>query len=558
MFQMNATLRVWIMLFVTTKLITSAQHIGRIDTTGLYFKHHNDILIEKSKCSVNYKISVKDLITQSFELKRIKLDILSICSNFNTKQTNCNYFIDFIESNERMISNELDNIRKASRRPKRCNTIMALVYIWIKTWLSGDNMDQKVIDELQNEDIKNREMIEEQVKISNLTLEINNKIFHNMGESILGLQKLIQNTRKAMTETQYLTGLSNAINFANMILAKHSQMLHSFTKLLSGEVDANIIDIIGKKTLVQNLTAIKAKKRENGLFPYEISEGNIFNILSISNVSVRFAEYDVYISLAIPLVKSHKFKHFQIMPIPKKINNTMIIIDNVAENIIINKETNEYVLLSDLEMNNCKSVEDNLKICTTTKPILSKPSCESEALLHDSSALCKTKQFLENDFINRIADNEFIISPFSDPEINIFCSNGSTSSTTITSESRIILEPGCSLENDEFRYIVEEEIVEDIELEFNIDNVTYISIGDVLTYLIDSTNDTNFVDNTDEYFANISSQLNALLIEAQRRPDRILVSNNGMTTIITLIVFAVVCYVIVRMIPCVIKKYCLP
>lgn len=149
------------------------------------------------------------LMTHSFELKKCKINIKT-CSKIKSN-VNCNYFLRFIETNEKLVANEIQKLRTMSNRPKRFLTVITLVYVWIKQWLTDDGIDQKIVDQLQEENKKNRELTEQHLRITNTTIELQNKVYHKLKESIYLLQNEIIKIENVTTDTYYLAGLSNVI-----------------------------------------------------------------------------------------------------------------------------------------------------------------------------------------------------------------------------------------------------------------------------------------------------------------------------------------------------------
>lgn len=519
----------WLFMFI------SAETFLPLESKGSYFVDCGDVKIEKFRYAINYSIPMNALMTQSFELKRAKLTIKTICLKLNAN-VNCEYFLRFMETNEKLISTELQRIRALSNRPKRFLTMIALAYVWIKQWVSNDGLDQQVIDQLQEVDTKNRELTEQHIKISNATLEIQNRVYHKLKDSITLLQDEILQLQNTTTDSYYLAKLSNIINFATLVLVKHYQYLNSLTKLLMGEIDTNIVDLIGREILLDNLTTISHELGEGETLPFSVSNENLFNILMAGNNTVKIHQNTIFILISVPVVEKNIFKHFQILSIPMKMGDNMWTLENIAHHIFINKESNSHILLSNEDIKNCKLIDSNVKICSITNPVMKRSSCEFEALTFNVTTNCKVREMENKNYIYRVNEETFIVIPYTKIELFITCDNNLSQMQTFESDTVIKLNGGCTLENDDLKYSVYDEKTDDVSIMMTNDNESTIQIGDLLGNLVEVSNKTVFFEESEEYFKNITQQLNELFMASKERPKRIVVSHNELGLLVCIII----------------------
>lgn len=315
--------------------------------------------------------------------------------------------------------------------------------------------------------------------------------------------------------------------------------------MLTGETDANVINIIGKKTFLNNLAVISKKMGEEERLPLEIINDNLYNFLMISNTTVKFVETTVILSISIPTVGNVAYQHYQIFAIPTREKEKMWLASELAGNILLDKQNNEYMLLSNMELNSCNLMNATAKICSSTAPIYRKPSCEFEALIFKNTSNCKFEEIPKRGYIKHISGGEFIIIPFVSVEIFIVCGNGTSVARRITQESTIIIDDGCSLENDDLRYVVNGEVVENIAISEEPIDHFYSQIGDVLKTVANNYNGTNFFDDSDRMFDNISLELAKLHEFASIQPKHIVVSEDEFGGL-ALFIIAIVVLICIR------------
>lgn len=538
-------MKLTVIVLIGFALAIWAEKIKWINSYGVHFADRGKILIEKSKWNLKYDIPINNFMAESFHLKKCKVDIALLCDKLKHNK-NCVYFHKFIESNEKLMNEELRKIKTISNGPKRSLFMVAIAYFYLlKNWLSGNDMNQKIIDKLEEEDQVNRNLTLQHIQISNLTLQTQNKLFNGLKNSINLLRKQIDEARNLTMETKLEITLGNIISEANMILVKHYQILSSFTKVLTAEIDTNIINIIGRKTFLNNLMMVSKKMRGEERLPLEITDSNLFNLLLISNTTAKFIDTTIVLSIALPTVGNFEYTHYQIFAIPRKVDAKMWLAVDLAENILLNKQNREYMLPSNMELTGCQVINATTKICSLTAPIYRKPICELEMLLFNNTAYCRFEEIAKHGYIKRIDRGEFIISPFMDIEVFIICGNSTSVARRIYREAIVTIDDGCSLENDELRYVVNGETVENIFISEGPVEKFYSQINDVLKTVVHNLNGTNPLENSDQMYDNISLELAKLHEFASIQPKHIVVSEDEFNGLI-LIMIALVVLVCIR------------
>lgn len=216
--------------------------------------------------------------------------------------------------------------------------------------MSNDTADQEIIDRLQSVDKSNRQLIEENVKLANYTFNIQKQAFHKIINAIKEVRSELLTLADITNRSQYQIALSNAIHSINMILSRHYQILSIINKILRGNVDVNIIDIIGEDILISNFREIAKDLGKGESLPFEISSETLFSLLSACNLDVKISNHAISINIHLPIIQKRQMEHFQILPLPFKLESKMFTLTGLAENISINKIKNTYLLISNGDM----------------------------------------------------------------------------------------------------------------------------------------------------------------------------------------------------------------
>lgn len=257
-------------------------------------------------------------------------------------------------------------------------------------------------------------------------------------------------------------------------------------------MDTNIIDLIGKEILLNNFTNVAKGLGEGETLPFDVSDENLFNIISASNHSVRFHRSTIYLSISLPIIEKNQFKHSQVTTIPMRMGDDMWTLDKLADHILINKKSGEYMFVSDEDIKNCRVLSQKYKMCSLTSPKLKKSTCEFEAITFNVTKNCRVKRIETKSYIQRININTFIIIPFKPVEVFISCKEKNSRSQIFESDTVIELDGGSVIENEELKYSVNNEVVEDVSIVMVDMNESTIQIGDVIENLVEMSNKTVF------------------------------------------------------------------
>lgn len=514
------------------------------DPTGIRYIDRGNISFTHSIWKINYSLSLDDFMAQSEQLKKCKHKIIELCDKLNS-ENNCNYFIRFIKTNERILEYDFEKIQLKTKRSKRFLTIIALVYVWIKNWITNDNINQEIIDYLQSIDQENRDIVKDHITISNDTLNIHKRAFHKIIHAINHLHEDIRRLEKAKTSDALKINLSNTIQTATIIFLNHYQLMSTLTKILMNDKNANLLEIIDESIFKTNLLNIVKKLGENQALPANIS--NPLSILQITDVAIHVAGTDISIEIKIPIVNEDPYEYYQIIGIPYRHNDKMLLIDSLSQNIIVNRGKNEYTLISDSDLGKCKIINERLKLCQLRTFFFTDLSCEFDAFANNNTQNCKKREIPPKSYIMRLTPNSFMIIPFVKTQVMVSCADNSTTIYTVETNFQVEVQSGCSIQNEDFRYEINSEFSENITIALANQTFNNLNFNETI-YLPENNNNNNTlsIEEFDSEFRNATAKLIELYLSASKTPARIIVSNNEIG-LIMIIIIAIAVLLLVRL-----------
>lgn len=523
-----------------------------LDVKGIKFMEKNNVRQIVSKWTTRYYISMTDFMAQTAELSQCKQKIMSLCKKLKN-DSNCQYHEKFIETNERSIKHQYENIKNMAKQSKRgllTPEKRCKLCEWISNLFSS-NTDQDVVDKLHEATKENRKMENEHLDITNTTLFINKNAFHKINYRIQNLSYEIESIQNIQSIALLKIHLSNLIQISNSILFERYHLLSSLAQILNHDKTANIFDFIDADIFYRNLKNIESKLGESRAFPIPITNKTIFNIVKISDVLTTISTEHIRIEIIVPILNDNKFTHFEITPLPFQMNETMYIYETLAENILINQNNKSYALLSNHELQLCKTLQRKTLICTIQSPIFSGSSCEMDSLLHNNTKNCVSKEIPKHNYIIRYDENLFFIIPVVVTQITIECNNGFKQSILVNKIYEAKIENGCTLRNDDFEYVIGDKQMKDLAIGIS-NNFTHDMTFDFDDKIVKLYNHTILVNETDTNFANLTERLIELHRQTNKTPDRVVIPNRG-NQLITLIAISSIGYVIIK-ICCAIKR----
>lgn len=530
-------------LLIVASTITVLNSKPIHDERGIKFLERKVVKQVNSKWTIRYMISMDDFLLQTHELLQCRKKIIAICETL-PNEPNCEYYEKFIETNERSLKVEFENIKSMAGHTKRHIIIGVVNLIRCIFRMFSSNIDQEIVDDLQKTSEKNRDMYRDQVVLFNATMFMNKNAFKNIHIQIRNLTDEIELMQGIESTTSRRLHLSNIIQFSHAILNKRYQLLSSLAKVLNHEKSVSIFNFIDIDIFFHDLKSIEERLGESEAFPITVTENTLFDLIRISDVVITLTTNRLNIELDIPVLGKKQYKYFQILSLPFRLNDSMYIHESLAENIFIDFSDKTYSLISNAQLKLCKHLNKNELICQLQTAIHHLSTCETDVLIYNNTRKCKSRKIPKRDYVIRYEENMFFVVPATKIHILIECSNGSRASYFLSDVQEIQIDNGCSLLNEDFKYFVENKTVEQFTIELSNDlNFDFESdFADILNV----RNHTILIDETDADFNNITKQLTDLYQRANQTIERIIVPTNGYKGFVSLMITALIVYVIIK------------
>lgn len=513
-----------------------------LDTSdGMKFLEKHEIKHSISKWTIRYAIAIDDFMSRSIELNKCKQKILKLCERL-ADEPNCLYYEKFINTNEKHIKREFENIKSISKHSKR-SLIYALAYNWIRKLFSG-NMDQEIIDALQKIDRDTKDIVKHHITVTNSTMVINKKAFQGVNNLIKKLSNEVDLLADIQSDMLLKLHLSNVIQSSNLILLEFYHMLSCLGKIVNRDRTANILDIIGDDIFLMNLKNIETKLGRKQVLPVAVSNNTLFDTIQLSDVTIKVSSLHINIEVTIPILSDETYQHYQILSLPFRVNDSFFMYGSVAENIFVNWADNSYALVPNNELRLCKVINQSTLICPIHSSILFGIGCEMETIRFNDTKNCELKQVPNHNYVIRFDDKSFYIVPMVKTKVFIECNNGSKEELWVNSTLRINVENGCSFKTEDFEYFVEEEKIENVAIRFS-KNFAYEIPADWDSKFKRFNNNTILIEEMDFNLENVTKQLLELYEQANEVPDRILVSDDKFG-IIDVMILGLIAFLVIR------------
>lgn len=492
---------------------------------------------------MRYIIAIDEFLQHSLELHKCEQKIFEICTQI-TYEPNCVYYKQFIQTNEKHLKREFENLKFMTRLSKRSLSITSIISsVFVR--LFSTNSDQDVVDELQKTDEENSDLVKTHISIMNSTMIINKQAFDRVNQRISMLNSDLLQLLNIESATILRIQLSNIIQISNLIMLDFYRAISLILKIVNRESTTSVLDLIDDDIFYSNLKNIEMNLGENEKLPFEVSNDTLFDFIRVSDLSITMSADHFHVEVHVPILDDVEYTFYRILPLPFQLDNTMNIFDRVADNIFVNFNDSSYVLVPNHNIRLCKNLNQSTLICPIQSPIYSGPGCEISALLFNNTKNCLLRRIPKRNYVVRVDEHVFFIVPVTQVQVHIHCSNGTQNTFVFYNTQEITVDSGCTLRNEDFEYTIEEEKVQNVTIQlsrnfsYNLDSSVRIKIGNL-------TNNTILLEELDTDFNNLTQQLYILYQRANKVPEKIIVSLNEQH-LITVILWAVVIFIAAKL-----------
>lgn len=530
---------VCLLLFLTLSIIKAE---GKIGLDGMKFVEKSIIKHASSKWIIRYIIAIDEFMRHSDKLGKYKQKIFKICERLKN-EPNCNYYRQFIQTNEKHMRREFENLKSMTGRSKSAITLTTLILSLVSR-LFASNSDQNVIDELQKTDKENRILVKDHISIMNSTMVINKQAFDKINQRISMLNEDMLKLASIESEAVLRMHLSNIIQISNLIMLDFYAAVSTFLKIINHESPLNILDLIGDDIFYSNLQNITDKLGEGETLPFEISNATLLDFIRVSDLSVTMSIDHFYVEIGIPILNSISYVLYKILLLPFQARGSMNMFDEVAENILINPDNFSYVLVPNYDLQLCRAINQSALICPIRSSTYTGSGCEIDAFRFNNTRNCSMKKIPTRNYVIRVDKHVFYIVPVVPIQTHIECTNGTRNTLYVNSTCEIFVDEECTFWNDDFEYSVETEKSNNVTIRFW-QNFTYDFEPDTEFTVTALSNNTILLEEFNSDFKNVTQQLLELYQQANKLPEKITVTSNEQQ-LVTLLLWALVLFVVIR------------
>ena len=277
-------------------------------------------------------------------------------------------------------------------------------------------------------------------------LQIDEQTFN---KDIFEIQKAILNISDIMV---FYEGQLKVVNLCESLMESYVFLEDSLNDILDAITFArlNILhsSIITPRDLVASLQEISRSLVKNNL-PLPTYGSNLAEYLDIIELEAYQSESKIIFVLKIPLTDPETYTLYHLYPIPILDNRTGLYHILPTTQKYIARDDDSLLYISFRNLDNCKQLLSNTKICSDVLPypIDSDAMCEAQLLKHLSSLphTCQTSLLLAKEYnVQELSQNYWLIT-VSDPlPVTVKCESKDVVTKLINTNSLLKLQPSCN------------------------------------------------------------------------------------------------------------------
>lgn len=425
------------------------------NATGIIFSSFGNVKLTYKNWKVCYHYNLTEYYQEIEQFKPCIDKIQSLCVILEDE--NCkiitNYFIREYEN----MGYELDKLNGKGKRGKREAPLRSVGKF--NHWLFGvidEETGQKYEEKINNIVSTVNEhftLQSEQTTLIKKTIEATKTSVHEFRTNIFELNKNVKQMKNVVKEQFNVTDMKIQLNFlietAILIIIEHKSGTDKIKNVMGETIKGDFSDAIPIESLTSDLELIRARFDTSESFPFDLENPNVHELLTVITTRARLNKRFLIIEVNVPMVEAQKFELVRSTPIPIMNGQTMLAIQTSKKYLIIDRITEEMLILPEGELNKCIKLKSYF-ICQTNAPIMMGDGvcCEAAILFNNmiesSDELCKISQIPKITYVNELIDSHsFVITPATNTKIKTFC-NGTVSTKLIKKQVILDLEAGCT------------------------------------------------------------------------------------------------------------------
>lgn len=365
-------------------------------------------------------------------------------------------------------------------------------------------IEQDVVNSLQKDIKHNREMIIEQAKILNNTINLQNNITQRVFSQVLNFKNALTDIKNEINTEKREHDFTNLLQSIIMSIINNSNVADAILSLLFKPSPKHILKLIEKEDIMRELKTLNKLLNSDERF-VDCQIMDINGILKASEIVAIRDNDKISIEIKIPITKSTEWKLFRVIPIIFKKGSGLFNIIHTAD-YLVQDHNNHFGLMTKSEFDACKTSNRGKFACSFNEVNIPGKICENEILNGGVGDSCDIVETNDLSRIIRINFNTFMLNTHQNLSIIWGC-NKIQRKHEVSDNVWIQLNPGCYLDvlNQHFEVPIENHEIR-VETKMVGVNTTGFMIGSVDK--IEYDNDTLITDEFRSQFRNLSRVIN--------------------------------------------------
>lgn len=424
---------------------------------GIFIIKTQETFIAYNNWKLYYFLELDEFYEDINQLRQIIMKIQTLCT-IVTEKDQCIYLIERFERHMKTIDRDLEFIktfqRPSFKRFKRAPLGFVITYLYNPIFGIMGEEDAKAIAEKMNELIQRNEdykiIVTEELSIMKQSLILTYNVTSDLKSNIQILDQkideLILNVKNQVMQhitIQYLSTI------AILVITEHENSLRTLKEITKSTFVGDFTELVPISQFRNDLLKITEElPPEASLFID--NENEVKSIVSLRH----FMTYNrIMIEITVPILNKSPYQLTRVTTLPIKLGNRTIIIDTENQYYLVNIGKQEYIPITESELEKCKKMSEDRIVCSpqTEAYLRNEEVCESGIIfgsdLNNILYKCNYKYLKESSFIKHLDQNKYYVSTMS--PINVTEKCGKEYTTSILKNTGILtLFPFCELRTE--------------------------------------------------------------------------------------------------------------
>jgi hypothetical protein len=442
------------------------------ESPGIYYENKGQVNLYNTEWQVVVYVDLKETSNQSHEVEMYIKHINYLCQEIAVQNwTDCYHFSDIardrllqIKRTESLIVDISDHRAKRTRRRRGVfNFVGEISKVLFGTMDDEDaTYYSERIRHFEENSNDMTKLLRQQLFVVKSSLgAVNNTltdIEYNQEKVKKGMKQIKNYLDSFTAESRQKVNMVAAKILVESHIARVSEalgtiqrnldiLLQSITNARKGILEPRIIS---PKLIMDALIQSMPSFPKDTAPPFALSKDSLNLIYRVCAIHVYINNNVLGYVISLPLISRGVFREYKMIPIPISLgNNKFAYVRTEEPNLCVDDTRQYYFGMSDAESNNCKDMDDQVKICKQLHPLLSSHLQESCAvkLLHPRVEFpknCDTRLVqVKNTIWAQLDNNEWLYFAPATESVTILCTDKDPSDVTLTGVGKIALNPGC-------------------------------------------------------------------------------------------------------------------